>query len=115
MMSSNWVKNVINEINVDYQCLVDMYFICLFLLVFSGIQFYLKDESMYFIGSFKYCLVCLLFFYGLCNGWIKEGILIIEVLLGLMVIFEVWFVCLLGLLFIVVMFVCIVKCKIEQI
>lgn len=114
-MNSVWVKYVISEINVDYQCFVDMYLICLLLFVFLGIYLYLKDESIYFIGSLKYCLVWLLFFYGLCNGWIKEGMLIIEFFLGLIVVLEVYFVCLLGLLFIVVMFFCIVKCKIEQI
>lgn len=36
----------------------------------------------------------------------------VDVLLGSMVIFEVWFVCLFGLLFIVVMLVCIVLGKV---
>lgn len=78
-----------------------------------GVDIYLKDESIYFTGFFKYCFVCLLFLYGLCNGWIGLEIIIIEFLFGSIVVLEVYFVCLFGLFFIVVMLKCIVCKKIE--
>lgn len=54
-------------------CLVDMYLLKFDLLVFFGIDIYLKDEFVYFSGSFKYWLVCLLFLYVLCNGCLYVG------------------------------------------
>lgn len=48
-----------------------MYLIKLDRVKIFGVDFYFKDESIYFIGSLKYRLVCLLFLYVLCNGKIK--------------------------------------------
>lgn len=73
MMSSNWVKNAINEINADHQRSADTHLIRLPLSAFPGIQLYLKDESTHPTGSLKHRLARSLFLYGLCNGWIKEG------------------------------------------
>lgn len=112
----SWMDNVIWLIEVDVCCSVDIYLLCYLLFVVwcmdVDVELYFKDEMIYIIGSFKYWLVCLLFFYVLCNGWINENIMVVEVLLGLMVVFEVYFVVLLGLLFIVVMLVVISVFKI---
>lgn len=102
MMSSNWVKNVINEINADHQRSADTHLIRLPLSAFPGIQLYLKDESTHPTGSLKHRLARSLFLYGLCNGWIKEGTPIIEASSGSTAISEAWFARLLGLPFIAV-------------
>ncbi|HCI43581.1 MAG TPA: cysteine synthase, partial [Salmonella bongori] len=91
MMSSNWVKNAINEINADHQRSADTHLIRLPLPAFPGIQFYLKDESTHPTGSLKHRLARSLFLYGLCNGWIKEGTPIIEASSGSTAISEAWF------------------------
>ncbi|ECD9610952.1 PLP-dependent cysteine synthase family protein [Salmonella enterica subsp. salamae] len=115
MMSSNWVKNAINEINADHQRSADTHLIRLPLPAFPGIQLYLKDESTHPTGSLKHRLARSLFLYGLCNGWIKEGTPIIEASSGSTAISEAWFARLLGLPFIAVMPACTAKRKIEQI
>ncbi|KJU45042.1 pyridoxal-5'-phosphate-dependent enzyme beta subunit [Salmonella enterica subsp. enterica serovar Heidelberg str. 90-0318] len=114
-MSSNWVKNAINEINADHQRSADTHLIRLPLSAFPGIQLYLKDESTHPTGSLKHRLARSLFLYGLCNGWIKEGTPIIEASSGSTAISEAWFARLLGLPFIAVMPACTAKRKIEQI
>ncbi|MBF3355064.1 pyridoxal-phosphate dependent enzyme, partial [Leptospira borgpetersenii serovar Hardjo-bovis] len=115
MMSSNWVKNAINEINADHQRSADTHLIRLPLSAFPGIQLYLKDESTHPTGSLKNRLARSLFLYGLCNGWIKEGTPIIEASSGSTAISDAWFARLLGLPFIVVLPACPAKRKIEQI
>ncbi|ESE77229.1 pyridoxal-5'-phosphate-dependent enzyme subunit beta, partial [Salmonella enterica subsp. enterica serovar Paratyphi B str. SARA56] len=110
-MSSNWVKNAINEINADHQRSADTHLIRLPLSAFPGIQLYLKDESTHPTGSLKHRLARSLFLYGLCNGWIKEGTPIIEASSGSTAISEAWFARLLGLPFIAVMPACTVKRK----
>lgn len=90
MMSSNWVKNAINEINADHQRSADTHLIRLPLSAFPGIQLYLKDESTHPTGSLKHRLARSLFLYGLCNGWIKEGTPIIEASSGSTAISEAW-------------------------
>ncbi|ECG8514851.1 PLP-dependent cysteine synthase family protein [Salmonella enterica subsp. salamae] len=115
MMSSNWVKNTINEINADHQRSADTHLIRLPLSAFPGIQLYLKDESTHPTGSLKHRLARSLFLYGLCNGWIKEGTPIIEASSGSTAISEAWFARLLGLPFIAVMPACTAKHKIKQI
>lgn len=111
MMSSNWVKNAINEINADHQRSADTHLIRLPLPAFPGIQLYLKDESTHPTGSLKHRLARSLFLYGLCNGWIKEGTPIIEASSGSTAISEAWFARLLGLPFIAVMPTCTAKRK----
>ncbi|KGF85119.1 hypothetical protein DK39_01760 [Salmonella enterica subsp. enterica serovar Weltevreden] len=96
-MSSNWVKNAINEINADHQRSADTHLIRLPLSAFPGIQLYLKDESTHPTGSLKHRLARSLFLYGLCNGWIKEDTPIIEASSGSTAISEAWFARLLGL------------------
>ncbi|ECG8588393.1 PLP-dependent cysteine synthase family protein [Salmonella enterica subsp. salamae] len=115
MMSSNWVKNAINEINADHQRSADTHLIRLPLPAFPGIQLYLKDESTHPTGSLKHRLARSLFLYGLCNGWIQEGTPIIEASSGSTAISEAWFARLLGLPFIAVMPASTARRKIEQI
>lgn len=89
---SDWISIVIVLLEVDVNCSVDMY-LYLFLLLFEwGIDLYFKDELVYLIGLFKYCFVCFLFFYGFVNGCIWQDIMLVELLSGLIVVFEVYFV-----------------------
>ena len=62
----------------------------------------LKDESTHPTGSLKHRLACLLFLYGLCNGWIREGTAIIEASSGSTAVSEAYFARILGLPFIAV-------------
>src|ERR1700740_862155 len=44
----------------------------------TGVDLYLKDESVHPTGSLKHRLARSLFLYGLCNGWITEWTTIVE-------------------------------------
>ena len=56
-----------------------------------GIDLYLKDESTHPTGSLKHRLARSLFLYGLCNGWIDEGVTIIEASSGSTAVSEAYF------------------------
>ncbi len=114
-MSNSWVSYAIKEINADMQRTADTHLIRLTLAEYPGIFLYLKDESGHPSGSLKHRLARSLFLYGLCNGWIKEGMPIIEASSGSTAVSEAWFARLLGLPFIAVMPVTTARRKIEQI
>lgn len=114
-MSSTWVKQAIGEIEADFQRSADTHLIRLRLPAFSDINFYLKDESTHPSGSLKHRLARSLFLYGLCNGWIREGMTIVEASSGSTAISEAYFARLLGLPFIAVVPECTARRKIEQI
>ncbi|WP_312411164.1 PLP-dependent cysteine synthase family protein [Pseudescherichia sp.] len=114
-MNNAWTKHAISEINADAQRSADTHLIRLSLPAFPGINLYLKDESTHPTGSLKHRLARSLFLYGLCNGWIREGMPIIEASSGSTAVSEAWFARLLGLPFIAVMPACTAKRKIEQI
>ena len=63
----------------------------------------MKDELTHPTGSLKHRLARSLFLYGLCNGWIKEGIPVIEASSGSTAVSEAYFARMLGLPFIAVM------------
>jgi len=67
-----------------------------------GIDLYLKDESTHPTGSLKHRLARSLFLYGLCNGWINEGVTIIEASSGSTAVSEAYFARMLDLPFIAV-------------
>ncbi|UQY46076.1 PLP-dependent cysteine synthase family protein [Erwinia sp. PK3-005] len=115
MMSSQWVKYAINEINADFQRSAETHLIRFTLPQFPGIWFYLKDESTHPTGSLKHRLARSLFLYGLSNGWIQAGTTIIEASSGSTAVSEAWFARLLGLPFIAVMPASTARRKVEQI
>lgn len=114
-MSSQWVKEAINEINADFQRSAETHLIRFTLPQFPGIWFYLKDESTHPTGSLKHRLARSLFLYGLCNGWIKQETTIVEASSGSSAISEAYFARLLGLSFIAVMPASTARRKVEQI
>jgi cysteine synthase A len=114
-MSTSWVKQAISDIKADFQRSADTHLIRFQLPSFTGIYFYLKDESTHPSGSLKHRLARSLFLYGLCNGWIKQNTPIIEASSGSTAVSEAYFARLLGLPFIAVMQECTAKRKIEQI
>jgi cysteine synthase A len=68
-----------------------------------GVDIYLKDESVHPTGSLKHRLARSLFLYGLCNGWIEEGMTIVEASSGSTAVSEAYFARFLGLPFTAVM------------
>ena len=68
----------------------------------DGIDLYLKDESTHPTGSLKHRLARSLFLYALCNGWIGEGMTIVEASSGSTAVSEAYFARMLKLPFIAV-------------
>ena len=67
-----------------------------------SVELYLKDESTHPTGSLKHRLARSLFLYALCNGWIREGMTVIEASSGSTAISEAYFARMLGLQFVAV-------------
>lgn len=99
----DWVGWAIGQIEADFQRSADTHLIRLDLPALDGIDLYLKDESTHPSGSLKHRLARSLFLYGLCNGWIREGTVIVEASSGNTAVSEAYFARLLGLPFIAVM------------
>ncbi|BBB31290.1 PLP-dependent cysteine synthase family protein [Neptunomonas japonica] len=102
MSQNHWLANAIRIIEADYNRSADTHLIKLDMPAFPDIDIYLKDESTHPTGSLKHRLARSLFLYALCNGWIKEGMPIIEASSGSTAISEAYFARLLGLPFIAV-------------
>jgi len=99
----DWVGWAIGQIEADFQRSADTHLIRLDLPALDGIDLYLKDESTHPSGSLKHRLARSLFLYGLCNGWVREGTVIVEASSGNTAVSEAYFARLLGLPFIAVM------------
>ena len=97
-----WVNWAVARIEADQTRSADTHLIALDLPALSGIQVYLKDESIHPTGSLKHRLARSLFLYGLCNGWIRQGTPVIESSSGSTAVSEAYFARLLGLRFIAV-------------
>ena len=98
-----WVALALQRIEADARRSADTHLIPLALADAPGITVYLKDESTHPSGSLKHRLARSLFLYGLCNGLIGPGTLIVEASSGSTAISEAFFARLLGLPFIAVM------------
>ena len=103
--TDSWLHTAITRIEADFQRSADTHLIALPLPQFAaqGIDLYLKDESTHPSGSLKHRLARSLFLYALCNGWITQGITVIEASSGSTAVSEAYFAKLLGLPFIAVM------------
>ncbi len=99
-----WVKKAIASIEADYCRSADTHLIALPMANWfeAGIDFYLKDESTHPSGSLKHRLARSLFLYALCNGWLREGMTVVEASSGSTAVSEAYFARLLGLPFIAV-------------
>ena len=98
-----WVREAIRRIEADFQRSSDTHLIPVALPGFPGIALYLKDESSHPTGSLKHRLARSLFLHALCNGWLREGGVVVEASSGSTAISEAHFARLLGLPFVAVM------------
>src|SRR5689334_9881099 len=114
-MARDWTMQAIRKIERDFQRSADTHLIRLDLPAIPQVQLYLKDEATHPTGSLKHRLARSLFLYGLCNGWIGEGMTIIEASSGSTAISEAYFARMLGMKFIAVMPRTTSIAKIEQI
>ncbi|WJS98519.1 PLP-dependent cysteine synthase family protein [Novosphingobium humi] len=98
----NWVSWAIGRIDADYTRSADTHLIPVPLPALPHIAIYLKDESSHPTGSLKHRLARSLFLYALCNGWIAQGMTIVEASSGSTAVSEAYFARMLGLPFIAV-------------
>ncbi|WP_312489356.1 PLP-dependent cysteine synthase family protein [Sphingomonas sp.] len=97
-----WRAEAVRRIEADYNRSADTHLVRLELPRYSGITFYLKDESSHPTGSLKHRLARSLFLYALCNGWIGPTTCVIEASSGSTAVSEAHFARMLGLRFIAV-------------
>jgi cysteine synthase len=97
-----WIAAAVRQIEADFNRSADTHLIPLVLPAFAGIDIYFKDESSHPTGSLKHRLARSLFLYALVNGWLHEGITVIEASSGSSAISEAYFARLLGLPFVAV-------------
>ncbi len=102
----SWVHDAIRKVEADANRSADTHlhvFPLPGVLHDSGLDLYLKDESVHPTGSLKHRLARSLFLYGLCSGWIREGTTLTEASSGSTAVSEAFFAKLLGLPFVAVM------------
>ena len=104
-MNTSWTASAIERIEADFCRSADTHLIALPLPAWAdvGIDFYLKDESTHPTGSLKHRLARSLFLYALCNGWLQEGMTVVEASSGSTAVSEAYFARLIGLPFVAVM------------
>ncbi|QVL17170.1 PLP-dependent cysteine synthase family protein [Pseudomonas qingdaonensis] len=98
-----WTRWAIGVLQGDANRSADTHLIPLDFNGLPGISIYLKDESTHPTGSLKHRLARSLFLYGICNGWIKKGTLLVEASSGSTAVSEAYFAKLLNLPFTAVM------------
>jgi cysteine synthase A len=98
-----WADEAVRRIEADANRSADTHLHAFPLPVEWDIDLYLKDESVHPTGSLKHRLARSLFLYGLCNGWITEGMPIVEASTGSTAVSEAYFARFLGLPFVAVM------------
>src|SRR6266498_2169806 len=110
-----WVAEAIRIVDADANRSADTHLHVFPMPDVTGVELYLKDESVHPTGSLKHRLARSLFLYALCNGWISEGTTVIEASSGSTAVSEAYFARLLGLPFIAVMPASTSKEKVELI
>jgi cysteine synthase A len=98
-----WVSEAIRIVDADANRSADTHLHVFPMPEITGVELYLKDESVHPTGSLKHRLARSLFLYALCNGWIREGTTVIEASSGSTAVSEAYFARLLGLPFVAVM------------
>src|SRR5882757_5851376 len=98
-----WVSEAIRIVDADANRSADTHLHVFPMPDVTGVDLYLKDESVHPTGSLKHRLARSLFLYALCNGWIREGTTVIEASSGSTAVSEAYFARLLGLPFVAVM------------
>jgi cysteine synthase A len=103
MSRRDWVYRAIQRLEADALRTADTHLERIEFPGLPGIPLYLEDESTHPSGSLKHRLARSLFLYGLCNGWIHEGSLVVDASSGSTAISEAYFARLLGVPFKAVM------------
>ncbi|HUF98225.1 MAG TPA: PLP-dependent cysteine synthase family protein [Ilumatobacter sp.] len=98
-----WVAAAVREIEADANRSADTHLIRLALPAVPDVHLYLKDESTHVTGSLKHRLARSLFLYALCNGWLLEGMPVVEASSGSTAVSEAYFARLIGCDFVAVM------------
>lgn len=98
-----WSHRAIARIEADYNRSADTHLIPVAMPALPHIALYLKDESSHPSGSLKHRLARSLFLYALCNGWLREGMPVIEATSGSTAVSEAYFARMLGLPFVAVL------------
>jgi len=98
----DWVARAVRRIEADYNRSADTHLIPVDMPALAEIALYFKDESSHPTGSLKHRLARSLFLYALCNGWIGEGMTIVEASSGSTAVSEAYFARMLKLPFIAV-------------
>ena len=98
-----WADEAIRRINAENNRSADTHLYSVPLPEHWGVQLYLKDELTHPTGSLKHRLAHSLFLYGINNGRIGEGTILVEASSGSTAVSEAYFANLLGLPFIAVM------------
>lgn len=99
----HWARRAIAILDAEGHRSADTNLIYLPMPELAGISIYLKDESTHPTGSLKHRLAKSLFLYGICNGWIREGMTMVEASSGSTAVSEAYYARLLGLPFYAVM------------
>ena len=97
-----WANAAVATLDAEFNRSADTHLIRVDLPGFPGIPLYLKDESVHPTGSLKHRLARSLFLYAICNGWLREGMPVIEASSGSTAISEAYFARLLKVPFIAV-------------
>ena len=98
-----WLNWAMRRIEADYTRSADTHLIPVDMPALADIALYFKDESSHPTGSLKHRLARSLFLYGLSNGWIGEGMTIVEASSGSTAVSEAYFARMLNLPFVAVM------------
>ncbi|MGB4135785.1 MAG: PLP-dependent cysteine synthase family protein [Microbacterium sp.] len=99
---SEWVSSAIRVLEADANRSADTHLHLFPLPAAWGIDLYLKDESVHPTGSLKHRLARSLILYGLVNGFIDEGTVLVESSSGSTAVSEAYFARMLGLEFVTV-------------
>ncbi len=101
--SRTWVDEAVAKIEADARRSADTHLWKLDLPALAGIDIYLKDESTHPTASLKHRLARSLFLYALCNGFVREGMPVVEASSGSTAVSEAYFARMIGAPFYAVM------------
>src|SRR5215212_10150703 len=86
-----WIAWAMGRIAADFRRSADTHMLPVHLPAFPGISLYLKDESSHITGSLKHRLARALYLYALANGYLKQGVPVVEASSGSTAISEAYF------------------------
>ncbi|MCB1560250.1 MAG: PLP-dependent cysteine synthase family protein [Xanthomonadales bacterium] len=99
----DWLRTALDRLAAEQARSADTHLLRYEFPAFPGVPFYFKDESTHPTGSLKHRLARSLFLYGLCNGQVREGRVVVDASSGSTAISEAYFARLLELPYVAVM------------